>query len=328
MFFVFFNATIKWIIKDDGDFSINEIYTKKKKYLSNNKDKFNTIYFGSSRLYRQLDPLLIDSLLTDYDIRSFNLASPATFNPEIYFLYEDFIKNNEVSFKYVFIELQDLQEISRRNILSKRNYYCADWNYLVFSYKMIFNSIRPASKKVYYYFTYGISFILNQIIPHNYSEINNEIKDDPIKPRGFYSLSSELIENKERVDIRHRKNQFLNDTSVLESRIRSAKEAFAKNKDEIIINQTHVDKLKSLIKLSEERGIELYFIIPPKQEHYIDIADLKYAFPKNKVFDMANYEVYSELYEFDYSFDVAHLNGKGSRLMSIYFAEEFKRILN
>lgn len=50
-------------------------YSSKLKYYKKNKNEFNTVIFGSSRLYRHIDPNILDSLLIGKGVHSFNFAT-------------------------------------------------------------------------------------------------------------------------------------------------------------------------------------------------------------------------------------------------------------
>ncbi|MCP3933638.1 MAG: hypothetical protein GY705_31610, partial [Bacteroidetes bacterium] len=78
----------------------NPLYSVKISYLEKENDRpFNTYFFGSSRVFRQFDPTLFDSLahaFTNEEIRSYNMGAPGTIVPQTYYLYERFL-NSELS---------------------------------------------------------------------------------------------------------------------------------------------------------------------------------------------------------------------------------------
>lgn len=52
-------------------------------YYSKNSEKYNTLIFGSSRMYRHINPTLLDSA-TSHKIKAYNLASGGTFFQKVY----------------------------------------------------------------------------------------------------------------------------------------------------------------------------------------------------------------------------------------------------
>ena len=97
----------------------NPWYSTKIQFLEkNNQIVHNTFFFGSSRIYRQIDPHLFDSTLNlslQESVSSYNVGAPATFNPQTYYLYENFLKSKlSNGVKYCFIELMNVDLGSRK----------------------------------------------------------------------------------------------------------------------------------------------------------------------------------------------------------------------
>ena len=95
----------------------NQYFSTKINFLEKKKlEKFNLFFFGSSRVNRQIVPSLFDSIVNaknQLKIKSFNLGSPATFCPQNYYLYENFVKTKESrNMKYCLIELMSVTPIS------------------------------------------------------------------------------------------------------------------------------------------------------------------------------------------------------------------------
>lgn len=326
--FIFFLACTSFLLITFfyNDYSGNQLYRNKLNYFLKNKDSYNTLYMGSSRIYRQLNPAVIDSALSSYNIKSFNLAAPATFNPESYFLYENLINSNELKLKYAFIELHQLSVIAPRNITTAKNYYIADTDYLDFSFDYINASEQSLPKRIYHYITYSSSFLLRHFMIPAWKEISSDEITYPEKFNGYYSFSDELARSEE-IDLLHRRKGFLRDTTVLINRARSAKAWFNKDKMESAeVNTAHLKMLNHLIDISKDKGIELYFIIPPRHEDYKELVGLIELLP-NRVIQFADYSQYPKLYTASNSFDVGHLNESGSQLLSAYFADKFRSII-
>jgi len=326
--FIFFLACTSYLVNIFiyEDYSGNRLYIKKRDYFLEHKVKYNTIYMGSSRIYRQINPAVIDSALSSYNITSFNLAAPATFNPESYFLFKELISNHRLDIKYAFLELHQLSVIAPRNITTAKNYYIADSDYLDFSYDYIQASEQSYLKKIYHYVTYSSSYLLKQFMIPAWKEISSDENSYPTEFNGYVSFSEEIEKTKDR-NLIHRRKGFLRDTSALNKRTRSAKTWFKKEtREKSEVNSAHLKMLNQLINLSKEKGIELYFIIPPRHEDYKELAGLIEQLPK-RIIEFADYTKYPELYTSNTSFDVGHLNADGSRMLSGYFANQFKSII-
>ncbi len=107
-FFLSFLLLLLIIKKNITPFYIGDpIFKAKFEDFINNKENFNTISFGSSRIYRHLNTTLLDSLLNNYYLSTYNLAVGATYNPESYYLYEELIQTlDSGDIKLTFVELQ------------------------------------------------------------------------------------------------------------------------------------------------------------------------------------------------------------------------------
>ena len=138
----------------------NPWYSTKVNFLEE-KEKdisFNTFFFGSSRIYRQINPSVFDSIcssqksLLDKKIRSFNLGAPATFAPQTYYLYEKFLDSKlSGKVKYCFLEISDVQRLPSDQLGQERTNYFIDLNTLLFSCKSFFNDTNyDIAHKMYY----------------------------------------------------------------------------------------------------------------------------------------------------------------------------------
>jgi len=126
----------------------NPGYAAKMDFLGKQRDSFNVFFIGSSRIYRQAMPLVFDAH-TQSKTRSFNLGYRATFNPESYYLVENFIKEKAVQPTSILIELQPFVPIADRNLYTVRSNYFLDYSYFSLvknEYKNTVNS--PDTPKV------------------------------------------------------------------------------------------------------------------------------------------------------------------------------------
>jgi hypothetical protein len=310
----------------------NKYYLGKYKYFKKNQDKFNTVILGSSRLYRHLNPKILDGLLQEYRISSFNLAAPSTFNPEVYYLYEKLLETIETnSLKYAFIELGPLSNIASKNLYTNRNYYWHNLKYLNFSINYILASnIKPLKRKTILIKRYITSYFANTIFGFKELACNKSIDNLLFigKNRdGFYSLNDEMIDRGGNNKFRKRITSFLKDPTIIKKRTLIANKAFALKTNKKFINEVHLIKILNLIVKSKQKGIYLIFIIPPKMAHYNKLLALKTVLPNNHIIEIANPVKYPELYQASFSFDIGHLNKKGANVFTKHIADEFNKIM-
>ncbi|MES2570644.1 MAG: hypothetical protein V4710_11400, partial [Verrucomicrobiota bacterium] len=60
------------------------IVSEKLAYFARHRDEYDTLFIGSSRVYRQIDPALFDQVTREAGVptRSFNLGIDSMFSPE------------------------------------------------------------------------------------------------------------------------------------------------------------------------------------------------------------------------------------------------------
>jgi hypothetical protein len=311
----------------------NPWYSSKIQFLENKnlEKEYNTFFFGSSRIYRQLDPKLIDSIVnqqSNVEINSFNLGAPATFCLQNYYLYEHFL-NSELAAnaKYTIIELNSANEIPRNRLNEERTYYYQNFPDLYFLYKYTLEDKKGFSFKSFSFLSgYFISYLEKIILPANLKHFM--VSDDFYKEkylgvdkRGYFSLEydikttedtivlNNLLERKKELNVEelnHRKNEIQNDYLTGRGNY----------------NKTHLAKIKYLISKSKEHGIHLFFLMSPRAVDE-DIICLSKHIPSSNLLDFANPNEYELLYVKENSFDNGHLNNKGSIEYSNLFSKKF-----
>lgn len=298
----------------------NEIYLKKYEYFFKHKDKYNTVFFGSSRIYRHLNPILFDSLCFEDNIKSFNLGAPAVFNPEVYFLCEEFLKEvDSNSIKHIFIELQPFEDISQKKIKTYRGNYWLNFDYLIYvvRYLLADNGSNKYLKSKEYILAYIYKMI--DITKFKYLFGQSEINELYLNSteNGFLSLDEELSVLKTK-ELKQRTIHFFKDTMDLNKR------QLLMNQDSSVgCNLIEYKLVLNLIKTAKNRGIKLYCIIPPRLTDYRMVKAMKKNISTAHIIDISDDKKFHELYLAKYSFDVGHLNKKGSSFFTKYVYNEF-----
>lgn len=307
--------------------------TKLTFFIENKENEnFNTIFFGSSRIYRQVNTVYFDSLLKDLDIKSFNFSTPATFNPEAFFLYENFInKQYSKDIKYAFIELQDLKHLENSNIKTTKSSYWNNFYFFNYSINYILNSDLKFKSKLIKILSYFKSFL------YGFTDFEFFKKEAPLDKRkskkrigvqGFYSLDKELAETAGKNSFYKRWSEFNSDTTILSERIDGFYKAKKINSSKNFINQYYLTYLNNLIEKSKKKGISLIFILPPRltEKEYIELLPIANSLPPNNIIKLHDPDKFKDLYLAKNSFDIGHLNAAGANIFTKNLADEFKKI--
>ena len=302
----------------------NKLYLDKVQNCSSKN--VNTVFFGSSRLYRHAAPKIIDSILKEKNIISYNLATRGCYNSQTYYLYENFLENETNSkIKYALVELQPIGQIpSTSSNLNESNYFLSLGNYKYYS-QYVTNSGKSTSDKKRY-ITNATKAGLNRIfslkkIKYYIQRMSKNSSNRILDQNGFLSVSSEKFTG----EFKTRFENFLKDTTSLNSRILAAKRS---SNNITHYNIAHLKRAKYLIEKSERLGIELIFVIPPRLPDYKEIWSVADRLPQENIIDLSSPDLFPELYNSKYSFDIGHFNKEGASVFSTILAKKLASRLN
>jgi len=223
--------------------------------------------------------------------------------------------------KNVFIELQSLNNTSLNNSLTKRGSYWCNSDYYLYTIKYIYQHERGIRGKVKNSLRYTVCFLNN--FATVYPKIDADTNYTKSLKDGYLSLGDDfnIYQNP---DLDKRRRDLLENYDELATRSSYANtEALTEFRSGKKINAL-VQKIDAMLDLSQESGISLYFIIPPRQETstYRELMPLVDIYPNN-IINLADSEKYSEFYDKDYSFDIGHLNDLGARIFTEYIFQEY-----
>ena len=300
--------------------------------------EYNTFFFGSSRIYRHIDPKVFDSTfnsISEEKLYSFNLGAPSTFNPQCYYLYEKFLSSPLSSTaKYCFIELMEVDLLIDYYMHEERTSYWQNYSDILFVGKSVYaNNQLGLKRKLKSGINYLTSFLENllhlghfgkQIVSENY------YKDKYLGPlkNGFFSLDYESKTTKDPFMVeyfRERKKPILKKPELID--YRKAKILNSYNNISDTCDRVNLNRISELIQISRQKGIELIFILSPRYGNQ-KLLNLSRQLPEMNIIDVSNPQNYDLLYKYENSFDVGHLNSKGAGEYSKILAVELEKILD
>lgn len=296
-------------------------------YYKNNFSiqEYNTVFFGSSRIYRQLNPIYFDELLTTEGTRSFNFATGGTYNPESYYLIEQFLESDKSNgLRYAFIEIQSLTKFNKNNNYSStKGSYWNTIRILAYSFKYM---MKDDSYNSFDYLLYLISHF-NRLIDFDiYKKIHSVSKKTVVNNSGHYSLEYEMS-SQNALTLKKRNYQFHSDTLAIQDRIVAS--INANEFSSIKPNIHHIKFLRNIKAKAEKKGINLFFIVPPRLslEQYADIIPITKHLSTNEVIELHDYNKYKEFYLTKNSFDIGHLNNNGTKIFTEEVAKNLKKYI-
>jgi hypothetical protein len=317
----------------------------KRKDLLSLKPPINTLFLGSSMVYRQIIPSVFDSVInhhTFWQLHSYNFGVNWLASSELIYLTQHLMKEFQPAPRYVFFELQRIKMVDYANYFTTRITYWYTPSLYLFTVKAIRDSRMPLYAKIGQLLSHTINFIGNQINLGYLTEYfrfrsgRKNRKEEFFPPsvnRGFISLEEE---NRQKVraglmDSARIKN-FLKDTTVItarkEARLRIKREMQQHAERFVYYNKTYSDKLKSMIEELKQQGSHLIVFIPPRLDRlqYDELFPILNSLPEAHRLDMSDAEKFPEFYLSSHSYDMTHLNASGAQLYSVALAREFIRL--
>ncbi len=318
----------------------NPRYSVKIKHLKRNQgDKYDTYFFGSSRVYRHIDPSLFDSLVNatkGQNIHSFNLGAPGTFPPQSYFLYEQFL-DSELSkgVKYCFLELMDVANIPDHIMHEEKTNYWLNGKDMSFVFQSVISDKNESAAQKFtqlsVYFKSYLERVLHlghfsrQLTETNYydpeylgpSQNGHLPLEYEIETASNPALREALLERRQGLE------KFPTALEQRKKRMIAAESKTLSNE----YDRIHQQRILELIQKSRRSGIQLIFmfIAPKPNSAYRNVVDLKPHLPDDQLIEITPLK-YPELFTIENAFDIGHFNTQGVRLFTSYLAEEFKEI--
>ena len=282
------------------------------------KNDYNAVWFGTSRIYRGIDPLLFDSLVNktrDTPMKSYNLATHASWASETFYLYEAFLKDPALSgnVKVVFMEFQNIMSIRPGRLGSEKSIYYQNpahyWFMLRYSFFEVIRDPKKIVTSVYSIGVYSLSTLLNVASIKRVNvklNLNAPEEVESINERGYLGFPDLVM-------------GAVTDESIA---------GFTGNITEHLAmhdepyNPAYYDQILELIRQSEQKGIKLIFVLPPVRLTPGMIAVFSALPEKNKI-EVCDPAKFPELYEVKNWIDPVHLNAIGSQHLTNSVSNQF-----
>ncbi len=236
---------------------------------------YNTFFFGSSRIYRQTNPEAFDQSFkphSDTPMRSFNLGAPAIFNPQCYYVYEQFLNSSlSQEAEYCFMELMNVNLLGDYFMHEERTTYWQNPKDLLFVGKAFYNNPTLSRKRKFKALkNYSISYAENlfhlghfghQWMKDNYYDENYV----GFSQTGYFPLEHDLSVTRDSIvkkDLLQRNQAIKEHPEILAENRRRMLQANSPS-NQGVYDKIHLQRINELIAKSNEKGIHLVFVLPP-----------------------------------------------------------------
>ena len=120
------------------------------RYFAEHKDRFDTIFVGSSRFRHQIIPQKFDAETRDHgtETSSFNLGASGMWPPETFFFLRQILRLHPARLKWVIFEIIDGKtRVDEGYGSDQRAVYWHDWRHTLMAWKMVWESPRTPEEK-------------------------------------------------------------------------------------------------------------------------------------------------------------------------------------
>jgi hypothetical protein len=317
-------------------------YTKIKHYQKN-KEKYNALFFGGSLEYRHIMPSIIDENLKEIDIKfkSYNLGVDAHNIIQQISDIEGVLKIKNNNLKYVFVSLSSEPYFFAYN---KNTSKWLAWNNAKSTYRAL--SILPNAGKAWkerfrFMYLYIRSWIMNifkvgmlpDVLSHIFVADTLHQAYIGTQQDGFFSYDEErqyLAKFNKGLDepLIASRSSFVNTPQHRDSLLKGNIQQFNNYKKTDIANKQELKMLQNLIQNLAKKGIDVYFILPPRaRTTYSFLLPIYYALPPERCIDVANPLQYPAFYAYENGYNFHHLNLKGAKIYSNVLSEKIATLL-
>jgi len=317
----------------------SDLIHDKARFLRMHADEFNALAIGSSMVYRQVDPAVVDSAvaaLTGDTLHTFNFGVNWLGSSELFYILEAL--DRDLHFDVIFMELQKIKLVDEANYFTTRVMYWYSWDRYRFTVRAVMGSTLPGywrAAAVAAHTVNYLGYLLNLGYLTEAFHYRDVLDRDRPAPRavgahgnGFVSLEDQqrLTAGDDTVTEPERHRRFLRDTTVVTARARAARKAgAAKASVAGRYNAAYAAKLNALIDAYARRGTRLVCFIPPRldRNHYAELYALFGRLPERNRIDLSDPRRYPAFYLAGYSYDATHMNAAGATLYSLALARAF-----
>lgn len=309
-------------------------YTQTTKILhyKSKPEQYNALFFGGSLEYRHINPTVIDNIAqqNNIELSSFNIAVDGHNIIQQIRDIDGVLEINNPNLKYLFVSLSSEPYFYKPN---KNTSKWISWQ----SATSYINAMRILPtlddawmEKLKFMWYYTVSFFKKMFNLGICTDLIQSYIDRPKLDKaylgknndGFFPYDDEeklLIEDYKWADqfVLESNEVYKKNKSHRDSLTNSIKISFSQYDSTTTPNEQELAVLKNVIEKGAEKGIDVYFILPPRaRTSYSFLLPIYNALPKERCIELADPYKYPEFYTVENGYNFHHLNKKGANLYS------------
>ena len=299
------------------------------------KDDYDTLFFGSSRVYSQIIPAVFDEAASEegLSLNSYNFGIPAMRAIDSTVLLEEVLANPPKNLKWVFFEsILDKGYEPIPNARTNRSIYWHNWKNTQFAAQYILNSDESLPNKAvllsshllpFLYHQLNVGRLFSQLLPSTFTVEEQTVAAEFTATEGFYALSDETTP--ERQYFLNAQQAYLDSVAVLGGR--TADEPWVETvSDEAYLSANKVVLLNRVSETVRAAGAEPIFIDPPSLHLENDFQAAEQLGTIDRLLSYRDPNQFPQLYVPENRYDVDHLNRAGSEEFTRLIAKDFSQM--
>ena len=304
----------------------NEGFSTKMEYLKKQEKNINTVFIGSSRTQMHIMPSVFDSLTQACDVKSYNLGFGSNSAEEIIHFTEKLLQGkHSKDLKYIFVEVRPVW-YNPENLFTTRGKYILDkteYSFLTNYYsKTKYTHAVSDYRKAFIEKTLGIG-VIRDVFSYYFNKDKSFLLGE--NNDGFVNRREAISKDKLNKLLEEQGNDVEKTRKELQKRFQFATDSYNTLQSVSDEDSLYVDRLKKLVSLANDKGIELYYY-PTIRFENTNVPAILNAVDKNGLFlQTSNPKLYPELYSINYSGDVSHLSLKGAGIYTTILADLFNQ---
>ncbi len=300
-------------------------------YWQENKEEFDTVFIGTSRVIRGVMPSVFDRMTAEAGVptRSYNFGLDGMFPPEDAYVTEHLLRDPPKKLRWVFIEMGVfLGDFDGRPAKSVRSIYWHDWprTWLTFrnalwpkkravKWKRWFEQKEDGPSAMSIAMTHLEIFVIHSLnIGRGSTKWSRVALMRPIKQEdfgvqqdGFLPIPGDGIM---RGEMLARYEKELAERRTTPARV-------------VPLRPYSQESFDRMLGLAEKAGARVIFLGAPTTG---EMSGHPSQEPEVPVFDYRDLKMYPELFEKDARTDTAHMSPKGAELFTRRIAEDFIKV--
>ncbi|MEM8506062.1 MAG: hypothetical protein AAF716_23295 [Cyanobacteria bacterium P01_D01_bin.1] len=304
-------------------------------YYQQHKDEYNTLFFGSSRVYNQIVPDVFDAeakaigetvdgtAVNGTAVNSYNFGVPAMRALDSTVLLEDVLADPPQDLKWVFFEtILDKGYEPIPNARTHRAMYWHTWENTGFAARYILTSEEPLPNKAVLlvshllpaiYRQLNVGRLFTQVLPSTFSEQEQAVAKSFTANDGYYALTGE--NEPKRLHFLNNQDAYLRAVQKLKDTVSSmATPRLADNKKMLLNRVTQAVRAAGAVPI---------FIEPPTLDPSLDFRAAKQLGVIDTLLTYKDPEQHTNLYQPSWRYDQEHLTESASREFSRILARDF-----